>query len=230
MVDYSIYEATASKPRPRVSRKGISKIGKNLSQADITKKIDTQKGLHKLDPSKLTFTISDLIRIANNRKKFLPTKMGKMRNLRMVSVTPNPASKSLSFRGISDGVDVVRGKETPRAGKYILNQTYFGISFSDKQDKKHKIKVNTKGGLTYFVSQIQRNKNPVQVRCQCEDFNWSFSWWDQKVRALLGQVPSKVVNYKSKGTGIPRNPGHYPSFCKHLYKFTSLIRDRGFMN
>ena len=225
--DYSLYEAT--KPRPRVSR-GITGIGKAMKQKDIEKKVQAQKGLQKLEPSKLIFTISDLIRIANRRPSFLPSKMGTMRNLKMVSVTPNPASKSIAFRGLSDGVDVVKGKERPRSSKYIMSQTYYNIDFSDVQDKKHSIKVKTKGGLIYFVSPINRNKNPVQVRCECEDFNWSFSYWDQKVRALLGQVPAKVAGYKSKGTGQPRNPGHYPSFCKHLYRFTALIRSRGYLN
>lgn len=229
MTNYSIYEAR--KPRKRVVRpKGVEQIGKGLKQATIAKKIQHKKALQKTDPSKLTFTISDLLRIANRRANFLPTKMGTMRNLRMQSVTPNPASKSIAFRGLSDGVDIVNGKEKPRALKYTMSQTYYGISFSDKQDKKHKIKVTTKGGLTYFIPPIQRDKNPVQVRCQCQDFNWSFAYYDKTVRALLGQVPDYVANYKPTGTGVPRNPGKYPSMCKHIYKFTALIRSRGFLN
>lgn len=443
--NYAIYEAEGS--RPRVSRKGVGRIGKTLKQADIQKKTDAQRRRQIADPSKLIFTLNDLLRIANNRKKFLPTQMRTKRNLKMSSVTPNPASKSITFRGVSDGVDIVNGKEIPRANKYIMNISFFDISFSDKQDKRHKIKVKSKGGMTYYIPVINREKNPVQVRCQCftgdtlipllkgtsvpikslvgqedfyvysydgnkftagrahscrktgekvpvvkvtfdngktirctddhrflmasgeykevkdikpneslralyrkvdthkgvsngyeqvwqkqgywdythqltdaysegvfseegttrqhkdwdkrnndprnlekmdsadyflqkrvpvlnhkivgikhvgeedvycftvddyknfvidvdegienssgvvvhncEDFNWSFSWWDKKVRALLGQVVPKVKNYKVKGTGMPRNPGHFPSFCKHLWKFSGLIRQKGFTN
>lgn len=229
MVEKIIKEATK---RSRI-KKNISSIGKGLSPKAIEKGIATKRGLLTTDPSKLKITVNDLLRVANKRFSLLvePTKMGKMRNLKLLSITPNSANKSLTFAGASDGVDKVKGKEIKVADKYKLFLSFYGVDFSFAKSKKHPITVKTKQGNRFFVGPMKRNLYPVQTACTCKDFAWTFSFWDKQLKALLGQVPPEVLNFKKSKDNPrgPRNATHLPGMCKHIFKFTALLRQKGWI-
>lgn len=85
--------------------------------------------------------------------------------------------------------------------------------------------IQTADGATYYIDPVRPYKANVKVRCNCLDFYFRFSVWDQRDDALTGEPPEryhrKTVNYP------PVNPQKISGVCKHIISLANqLKRDR----
>lgn len=193
--------------------KDITKAGRTLSPGKVVQDV-TYKG-----ESDIKLTLRDLLRVVNKRKKLLGTSMGEMRRTRVTSVKQDEQKGTIVFWGISKGTV-----------KYTLRAKFHNVSFSESKDIRHPITLATRGEPEKFMSRIRSDKNPVKLKCTCEDFNWSFSYWDKQEKVLFGRVPAKVKNYKNQHVRPSRNPGHLPGFCKHQLAFVKRLRQEGYIS
>lgn len=137
---------------------------------------------------------------------FLPVK-----RVEIHDVTPNIRSKQLGFKGVVLGTKA-----------YPILVVFNGIEYQDHPDREHPLQIDLKHGEKVYCSRPSMSKTPVQVRCQCPDFYFTWQFYDQKVKALAG---GKFPKYVRKTTHYPeRNPGHLPGYCKHLEGFISKLR------
>lgn len=64
--------------------------------------------------------------------------------------------------------------------------------------------------------------NTCRVRCQCKDFYFMWSYYDQKNKALVGTHKPYI---RLTDTYPERNPTHSPGLCKHLLVFIKKLVD-----
>jgi len=65
---------------------------------------------------------------------------------------------------------------------------------------------------------------PCRVRCTCLDYYFTFSYWNWMKGAQFGGKPRPYIR---KSRRKPRNPNHYPGFCKHIYNSLELMAFHG---
>lgn len=79
------------------------------------------------------------------------------------------------------------------------------------------------GGEKYWVEKPDVAKTDVRVRCSCQDFFFTFAWYNYQLNALYGSKP-RAYQRKTK-TRPPRNPQGLGGFCKHCNNSISTLQD-----
>ena len=75
----------------------------------------------------------------------------------------------------------------------------------------------------YNLENLSLEDNDVLVRCNCNDFNWRFNYYNHLDKSLYN---NKRKKYESNG-GPPANPKELPGMCKHLMKTVSTLKEAG---
>ena len=101
---------------------------------------------------------------------------------------------------------------------YPIVIVFFRVSSKEKKDKEFRIPVEL-GGQTVYIKQLSVADNPVNIRCGCQDFFWTWNWYNFKNKALTGpRVPLYTRKTPPPPEGLPyRNPIGVPGLCKHLH-------------
>lgn len=86
------------------------------------------------------------------------------------------------------------------------------------------IEIRATDGLTYVFEQLSLGDTDVVLRCNCPDFRYRFAFYDHVDKSLYGRLPKKYV---ANGNGQPANPEEMPGMCKHLMKFSEVLRESG---
>lgn len=136
------------------------------------------------------------------------------------------AVKVLSMKPlVGNATLTVNAEAFGKKGKYPMTVTFYDVEFADEQTRDYPLAVTPERGTRFYMPQLEEDGNPVQVRCQCPDFRFTWAEWDRKESALSGR---NFPKYKRKTeTRPPRNPAETPGLCKHLIKLTEkLKRDR----
>ncbi len=71
---------------------------------------------------------------------------------------------------------------------------------------------------------LQRDKTDVLVRCQCEDYKWTFSSHNKAAGALFGGAYKKP---KPQGLKPSPNPNKIEGMCKHILKLFKVLEKTG---
>ena len=97
-----------------------------------------------------------------------------------------------------------------------------GVKFSEKKVPGWFTFVSD--GKRYWCEPVPIETSNVRVRCQCGDFNYRFSWYDHRNKALYGQ-PFK---YQRKTDWYPpANPLEVPGVCKHIGRLARSLKTSG---
>ena len=84
------------------------------------------------------------------------------------------------------------------------------------------MKIRSPKKKLYCVEKPTMSKTKVKVRCSCEDFFFTYAFWNKGKDGLYG---GPLKPYKRKTTDRPeRNPKHVPGMCKHLFKLVDELR------
>ena len=90
---------------------------------------------------------------------------------------------------------------------------------------KNAVKIMTNIGRPYALNKISLENNNVNLRCNCPDFRWRFSYYNHVDESLYGRKPAK---YHAMITNRPPvNPLELPGMCKHLIKFVEVLEKAG---
>jgi hypothetical protein len=98
------------------------------------------------------------------------------------------------------------------------------------QDDDTRSNVTFKGsdGKDYNIQPISLARSNVKVTCNCLDFRWRFSVWNDNQDALYGDPPPPYQ--RKTTTRPPANPNRTPGICKHLIKMTQNLRQAGLVS
>lgn len=152
------------------------------------------------------------VRVSPSRK-FAPSSGSRV----VRAVIPYPKFNSVLFQLEHNGVTV--------QAQHAVNLWFSGIDIVTEQRDPRIYLVVPYQGNRYFVRKPDFYENPVRVRCSCPDFYFTFAYWDFLAGAIFG---SKPRTYTRKTTNrAPRNPGHYPGFCKHVTNSVLLFQTNG---
>lgn len=91
---------------------------------------------------------------------------------------------------------------------YELNILFQGVQFTQPNDPESV----TLGDLV--IKQLSSDLQ-IKVSCSCEDFKWTFAWYNSNDGSLMGNPPSP---YQSTSERPPRNPSQTSGMCKHLIR------------
>ena len=135
---------------------------------------------------------------------------GSVGRLSIFNMKPTVSNKSLLIQS-----NVI--SSVPRASPYLAQMMFYGVDYSDKHDNSHPLTVSLGNGQYLFMNQL-RLDSKVSVRCNCQDYRFTWGHYNHTVGALLGaQFPRYV---RKTTTRPPRNPLQIPGLCKHL---TALV-------
>lgn len=100
-----------------------------------------------------------------------------------------------------------------------------GMQFVETKDAEHP-NVVTFGNKKYYFEKIRVRDHQIQVRCDCRDFHWTFSYYLWKKKSLY-QIKKGAAAYATKGLREPRNPKHIPGCCKHILALIDRLSGQG---
>lgn len=133
----------------------------------------------------------------------LREKINEPRPVAIKKVTPLAGNKTLTVTGEARGTKL-----------YPVSITFYNVDFATARDKAHPLTAEVGEGETFFMEQVSEDEHPVQIRCQCPDFYFTWAHYDRKNKALSGPDFPK---YQRKTSHYPeRNEKHVPGLCKHL--------------
>lgn len=107
---------------------------------------------------------------------------------------------------------------------YNVRLQFFNVKMADKPTSSSCVKIQDKyTGKPLYFEKINLFKQPVRVRCGCQDFRFRFAWEDRDVQALWGGPPKRYTR-KPGSTRPPVNPEHFPGICKHIHACAQTIQ------
>jgi len=98
---------------------------------------------------------------------------------------------------------------------------YFSDVLKTTKSKKG-VPIKTKSGVIYIKPITTQNN--CKVRCQCQDFDWTFKTYNSRDNSLYG-LKKQFVSLS--GTGVERNPAKVSGLCKHLLATYREIKNMG---
>jgi len=153
------------------------------------------------------FTLEDLFR---GRAELRDKKVNPPRPSKVRRMLPIPRNRAIIVQGESYGTKM-----------YQLTLTFYKVDFSLEEDAKHPLSVSLGDGQYVWSEQLLVRKHPVQIRCSCPDFRWTWGHWDHIVSALSGPDWPAYVRKTNRG---PRNPLKVPGLCKHVVGLMEVMQ------
>ena len=101
---------------------------------------------------------------------------------------------------------------------------FLEVKYQD-EDTNDNVTFTGSDGATYNIVPISLSESNVKVTCNCLDFRWRFSIWNDDRGALYGDPPPPYQ--RKTTTRPPANPNQTPGICKHLIKMTQNLRQAG---
>ena len=83
------------------------------------------------------------------------------------------------------------------------------------------VKLYADDGMLYELERLSLDGTQVNLRCNCPDFRWRFSYYNSLDGSLYGRKPAP---YKAEGRRPPANPKEMPGVCKHLIKLQEVLQ------
>jgi hypothetical protein len=145
----------------------------------------------------------------------LREKINAPRPITIRKVTPLAGNKTLTISGEARGTKM-----------YPVTITFYNVDFSTSRDKNHPLTaVVDDMNTTFFMEQVTEDEHPVQIRCQCPDFYFTWWYYDRKRKALSG--PDFPAYHRKTQNYPERNEKHAPGLCKHIVGLVErLEKDR----
>lgn len=148
-------------------------------------------------------------------------------DLRQNATTPVMVNsmKLIPMRGQREsGVLKVEAQVTSKDRKYNPVVQFEEVQFEDT-DRTDNVSFTGPGKQEFHVMPINLAQNDVKVRCDCLDFYYTFSSYNNSDGSLYGE-PFPPYQRKTT-TRPPRNPAHKPGMCKHLLRVIQELKNEG---
>ncbi len=133
---------------------------------------------------------------------------------------------------IANQVVIVRGFEAQRLGE---DDVLFSAVTSEGHNPKIRVKVTEDehspttvnlGDTQVHITPVSVASDDVQVSCDCDDFFFRFARINSKYGVLFGRIDRVYI---PKGTRHVGPVSTVPAVCKHIIKFTHLLRSHNIM-
>lgn len=144
------------------------------------------------------------------------------KDLREQFHTPRRPVKIVKMIPLVGNATLTVNAEAYGTKKYALTMTFYNIDYSEEQTKDYPLSVRPEQGTQLYMPQLNEDGYPVQIRCSCPDFRFTWAEWDKKEGALSGR---NFPRYVRKTTTRPsRNPKKAPGLCKHLFNLVERLK------
>jgi hypothetical protein len=114
----------------------------------------------------------------------------------------------------------VKGLAQSEGNEYNPMILFKGVNYN-RQIVGESVKLFADDGMFYNLERLSLENTQVNVRCNCPDFRWRFSYYNSVDESLYGRKPAK---YRSTGKRAPANPKQLPGICKHLIKMQEVLQ------
>lgn len=116
--------------------------------------------------------------------------------------------------------------KTPGVSKYRQTIIFHKVAFSDVRTADTPLEIKLEGGSSVFAQMPEIRTHPVSVICSCADFRFTWSWWLNRDKALVGSRPKPYTRKTPPPPiGYPyRNPEELPGICKHIIACFAYLR------
>lgn len=99
----------------------------------------------------------------------------------------------------------------------------YAISFDNRATEESPFKVSS-GNKIIYASKIDYDTTPVAVICSCNDYRFTFAYWNKN--RLNALTYGKLKAYQRKTLDRPsRNPDEIPGLCKHLLRLVHSLTE-----
>jgi hypothetical protein len=152
-----------------------------------------------------------------------------------LDTTASPGVKTIQHQA------TVKSDSSGTPGSYTTTIRFHDIRLSkeprNKNDKQIKV-----GDVTYFYKQPSIKRSPVQIKCTCQDFRFSFEKQNFDAKGLIGnwrryqrktppkKRPARAKNPNKDGKDFvnanPRGGDDVTGFCKHIYSLLLALRSK----
>lgn len=139
---------------------------------------------------------------------------------RVVKVVPYVGTKMCLFQFEHYGIT--------QNAQHAINLMFTGLEVTQEKRPTDFFLVVPFKGREYYVEKPDLGLHPCMIRCSCADFYFTFSYWNWRQGTAFGPKPRRYV--RKTRTYPPRNPGHHPGFCKHVYNSLLLMQTMGWTN
>lgn len=159
-------------------------------------------------------TVSATLNQIYSGNETLGHQSGPERRVGILSTNPIFKNKSLIIKAQASGTKL-----------YQLTLILHGLDYSDDRTPGS-IPVHHVGDVKYMKPFSSSGR--VQCRCSCDDFYYTYWYYDKQNKALVGPA---MKPYIRKTTNRPeRNPAHVPGMCKHLRTLVKKLSKEGIIN
>jgi hypothetical protein len=142
-------------------------------------------------------------------------------DIQKLTVHANPKQETLKFKGVIQS-------ETSSTW-YKVTLEFHDVSFREEENSRHTDKIMVEDDK-YFYSPPSASRNPVRMRCQCEDWRHRFEHPMKEVDALVGARRSYTRKTPPWPQGYPyANSTEKLGMCKHLYTFLYVLYAQKFL-
>lgn len=131
-------------------------------------------------------------------------------------VKPIQEYKVLPMVGVKSIMHQCRVRGT--VGDYLVLMVFQKIEFSE-ESKPNTVMVKVEDRVMY--ASIPTTRSPVQLRCDCDDFRFTWEYALTKIKSMIGQW--RRYKRVPGSTRPPKNPNDVPGYCKHIYSFTRTL-------
>jgi hypothetical protein len=121
--------------------------------------------------------------------------------------------------------DLICDAEAKSGPKTYDPKILFLDTIFEDEDTRTNVTFTAVDGDAYNIQPISLTRSNCKVTCNCLDFRWRFSVWNDDRGALYGKPPPPYQ--RKTETRPPANPNRTPGICKHLVKLTQALRQAG---
>lgn len=119
--------------------------------------------------------------------------------------------------------------KTPGVTKYRETIIFHKVKFSETKTQETPLEIRLEGNNVVYSEIPGVRTHPVSVICSCMDFRFTWSWWLNRDKALVGSKPKPYTRKTPPPPlGYPyRNPQELAGICKHTIACLNyLIRNK----
>jgi hypothetical protein len=139
-----------------------------------------------------------------------------------------PGIKALDFQGI-----VTSEHTSPQSEpNYKVTIQFHDIVFNDTPQSRVDIKIpiDDKNSIFKYIRKPSIDKNPVMLRCQCQDFRHRFEHEIAAEDGLIGRPRKYTRKTPPWPVGYPyANASDKLGYCKHIHSLLFYLKGKGFI-
>jgi hypothetical protein len=138
-----------------------------------------------------------------------------------------PLINTKSF--VVDAIALVQTTHPTNAKSYHITMAFYDVDFNTSKSTQFPVQLKLPGtGNVVYMEKLKIRTHNVAVRCDCYDYWMTYSYYNEKEKALYGPSFPKYTKVPGSKRG-PRNPVKSPGACKHIWQFVTYLKSINYL-